>query len=340
MPTESPSRRFVVWSAAITATVAILVLAGWWFRIGPLVRLAPHYPPVRFNTALGLLGAAAGLWGIALGRRSMLILGGGVALVVGGASLVESIAGTSLGVDRLVIRDTAWIEVVSPVPPGMAAASGLILALIGAALVVLCLDRWNRLATMMAGTMGTIVIGLSVATLISQVTGVLSDSIRSGTGTNIGLHAALAFSLVGLAVVRYSWGQADLAALLPDWLPVAAGVALLGLAVILVLALSGGDDSTAAASAAQDPSPAIIVPPTLAGSGRATAAVPPDAPPATAVIEDAVLAAEPADASPAGVSGSGSGSAIEAGSGAGSGSAVKKKRRPKATWNPDELFLK
>ena len=228
MSTESPSsRRFVVWSAAITATVAILVLAGWWFRIAPLVRLAPLYPPVRFNTALGLLGAAAGLWGIALGRRSMLIIGGGVALMIGGASLVESIAGTSLGVARLVMRDTAWIEVLSPVPPGMSAASGLILTLIGAALVVLWLDRWHRLATMMAGTMGTIVIGLSVAILISQMTGVLSDSTRLGTSTDIGPHAALAFSVVGMAVVRYSWGQGDLAALLPDWLPVAAGAGVL-----------------------------------------------------------------------------------------------------------------
>ncbi len=226
MVSEVRARRLTAWAAGLIGATALLVLAGWLFRVSILVRLVPSLPPVRFNLALGLLGAAVGLWGIARNRRSLLMAGGTVAFVIGVASLVEYALGTGIAVDRLIVGDIAWATIGAPFPPRMPAAAALKVTLIGVAFFAVYLDQWNRLAASVAGTMGTIIAGVSAVALLSQATGVLSDTIRVSGDIASGIQGTVAFVLIGLTITFHSWRQADLAAVLPDWLPHAAATSM------------------------------------------------------------------------------------------------------------------
>jgi hypothetical protein len=60
-------RMIARWTAVACATIGGLVALGWALGVVELVSIVAGYPPVHMNTAVALLAAGAGAYGIAEG---------------------------------------------------------------------------------------------------------------------------------------------------------------------------------------------------------------------------------------------------------------------------------
>ena len=87
------ARTIARWGAVTCAVIGGLVALGWVLGVVELVSVVPGYPPLHLNGAVALLAAGAGLYGIAEARRGWLLAGALVTLVIGGLTLVEYMAG-------------------------------------------------------------------------------------------------------------------------------------------------------------------------------------------------------------------------------------------------------
>ncbi len=241
---DGPRARSVArWAALVCAVIGILVSLGWMLRLVELVNVVQGYPPMYLNAALALLGAAAGLFGIAEQRHGWLLTGAIVTLGIGGLTLLQYVAGTDLGIDRLLVGDPTPFQIHREYPGRMAASTALAFVLVGAAFLTLLYARAEEASCGIVGTVGLTLLALSVVTLLSYGTGVLSD-LRFGAVTGVSIASAVGFIGVGVTLVAVAWAGAT-PALVPAWLPLAAGVATLCTTLVLTRAVSNQEEGRA-----------------------------------------------------------------------------------------------
>ena len=125
--------------AVVAASLGAIGMLGWALGLEGVLALMP----MKFNTALALTAAGAGLLASTIrGRRARVVarIGAAIALAIGLFVLLQIAAGVSLGVDEMFVSDPA------PAPgrsPGRMAAHTA-LACAGAGLAVLIFDpRWR-----------------------------------------------------------------------------------------------------------------------------------------------------------------------------------------------------
>lgn len=249
--------------AGLVFGIAALVLLGWLFGLPVLVRIAPTYPLMFPPLALGLMGAAAGLYGIAAQRPRMVSAGAATAFLIGAVTLLEYVAGVNLGLDTLLLPGGSLRAGTTPFPGRMPALSALSLVLAGTALLGLHLPTWKTDGFVLTGTLGAILAALSITLLLAYATGVLSN-LRTGVVAGLSIPSCLAFGLLGSGLVAISWRRHDSVALLPDWVPYGAGIAMLITSVVIWRAL----ESAEAAAGFHSDLPLII-----AGLGVAVSAL-------------------------------------------------------------------
>lgn len=216
-----------------------MVALGWLFGLVELVSIVQGYPPTHMNAALAMLAAGAGLYGIAEGRRSWLLTGALVTLVIGGLTLLEYVATVDLGIDRLLVADPSVFELHAQYSGRMAASSALAFMLVGAAFLTVLYARAEE-GRGIVGTVGLTLLALSVVTLLSYTTGVLSD-LRFGAITGVAIPSTVGFLGVGASLVALAWAQTR-ATLVPSWVPLAAGVATLCTTLVLTRAVTSQEE--------------------------------------------------------------------------------------------------
>jgi PAS domain S-box-containing protein len=148
--------------AGISAAVAATIILGWYARLPSLLRLAPSYGAVQFNTALCVLLGAGALAALVQRRmRTSCVLSVAVFLFAG-VTFGEHFAGWSAGIDGmgwyLGVSNAMmgqYAELVRGEPGRMAPNSALALALAGLALVSVSVRRMNR-ARLVAGAVGAL----------------------------------------------------------------------------------------------------------------------------------------------------------------------------------------
>jgi PAS domain S-box-containing protein len=234
------ARRVVRWAAVVCVTFGGLVALGWMRDAVELVSVVDGYPPVHINAAVALLAAGAGLYGIAENRRGWLLAGALVTLLIGGLTFLEYVAGVDLGVDRLLLSDPSRFEIRPEYSGRMAASTALAFTLVGAAFLTLLYARAEEASRGIVGTVGLTLLALSVVTLLSYSTGVLSD-LRFGAVTGVAIPTAIAFLGIGTSLIIGTWEQ-NRPALLPAWMPLAAGVATLCTTLILTRAVTSQEE--------------------------------------------------------------------------------------------------
>lgn len=93
-------------TAWIVTTIGCLVVVGWLFNIELLQRLVPGFPTMKFNTALGFVFAGVGLLSIkrrpTVARVTAIFI-----LLIGLFTLAEYIFGWNLGIDQLLVKESA-----------------------------------------------------------------------------------------------------------------------------------------------------------------------------------------------------------------------------------------
>jgi PAS domain S-box-containing protein len=236
--------RHARWTAALLGVIGVLILVGWLAGIPFLIQVIPTYPPAQVNGALGLLGLAVALWAFAHRHRWLMAGGALVAAALGGAALVEYTLSVDLGIDQLLVREPASFSLADGAPGRMVATSAMLLFLGGAVLFALPFMRPRSVADSVLGTVGMITGAIAGITLFSYASGLLSN-LRFGTITGMGIPMVVAFIAVGAAFVACSWATEGLDRGLPEWLPIAAGLAGLCTTAVVWRALGAERDAAA-----------------------------------------------------------------------------------------------
>lgn len=224
----SPRSVGALLAAASGASVAVLgglVVAGWLTVALALIQVLPGFPPMQYNTALGFMISGAALLAAALDLRRPTAMLGGLAAIIGLATLFEYVFQSDLGIDELLVETYLFTGV--PNPGRMAPNSALALSLVGLALVALARKHESRSWYFWPALLGSIVIALGTAALVGYAAGI-PGAYSLGRFMPMSVHAALAFSLLGGGVVGLAWNAAkgDAEDPLP-WLPELATVAVL-----------------------------------------------------------------------------------------------------------------
>ncbi|NCI47980.1 PAS domain S-box protein [Sediminibacterium soli] len=179
---------------AVTLALSLLVIAGWIWRIDFLLRIYPGQVSMKFNSALGLLFAAAATWLLATGahngRRRLiaywLVL---FMCLIGAVTLWEYISGSDVGIDELVVTDTSFERLIHP--------GGRMSLLAAVQFVVLgtCLFCWNRCATAIYQFTCLSLIGF-ISSLMLVGVNFINDAPHM---LKMALHLSLGFILLSMA---------------------------------------------------------------------------------------------------------------------------------------------
>lgn len=110
--------------AAVALGLSVLVMLGWLFHVGPLLRLDDRASSIKVLTAFGLAVLAGGQLATRRPLRAALF---GMAALVGGAALLERTTGAGLGIDELVVHDWTTPAQLYPGRPALTTALCLLL---------------------------------------------------------------------------------------------------------------------------------------------------------------------------------------------------------------------
>jgi PAS domain S-box-containing protein len=212
-------------SGASVAALGGLVVAGWLTVAVALIQVLPGFPPMQYNTALGFMICGAALLAAALDLRRPTALLGGLAAMIGLATVFEYLLHTDLGIDDFLV-ETYLLTGVSD-PGRMAPNSTLALSLIGLALLGLSVRPRGSGWEVLPPLLGSIVIAIGTAALVGYAAGI-PGAYCWGNFNGMAVHTAIGFILLGGGIVGLAWNQAQRDTReAPTWLPVLASVSVL-----------------------------------------------------------------------------------------------------------------
>jgi PAS domain S-box-containing protein len=215
-----------------------LVVAGWLTVAVALIQVFPGMPPMQYNTALGFMICGAAMLAATLDLRRPTGLLGGLAALIGLATLFESLFQSNLGIDDLLVQ--AYVLTGVSDPGRMAPNSALAMSLVGLALLVLAWRPASRSWHLWPALFGSIVVALGTAALVGYVAD-LSRAYGWGNFNPMALHSAIGFTLLGGGIVGLAWNSAhSQAGETPEWLPGLSAIAVVTVTLCMWYALSGG----------------------------------------------------------------------------------------------------
>lgn len=233
-------------SGASVAVLGGLVVAGWLTVAVTLIQVLPGLPPMQYNTALGFMICGAALLAATLDLRRPTALLGGLAAVIGLATLLENLLQSNLGIDDLLVETYIFTGVSDP--GRMAPNSALALGLSGLALLVLAWRPPSRSWHRWPALFGSIVVALGTAALVGYAADV-PHAYGWGNFNRMALHSAVGFSLLGGGIVGLAWNKAQSeSGETPTWLPGLSAIAVISVTAFIWYALSrgGGRESAVA----------------------------------------------------------------------------------------------
>ncbi|MEO5824919.1 MAG: ATP-binding protein [Gemmatimonadales bacterium] len=217
--------RHVRAAAVIAAVISVGTLIGHLINEAPPLQFVAGYPVTHVNTAIALLAASAALFGVLTGRRVIGVGGAMIALMVGGATVLQYLTDIDFAIDRLVMEPFGADD--AAIYPGrMPAASALSVLMLGTAMLELTVRRPRPGARQVAGILGGMAATLAFAVLFSYATDVLGE-LRFGYVTAMSIPAAICTALLGGALVLIGWDRTSGLSVFPKWVPVAAGSSVL-----------------------------------------------------------------------------------------------------------------
>ena len=187
-------------AALAVLAIGVLVVLGWVFDLAVLKQILPGYVSMKFNTAVGLvfLGGSLGLLscpapaGRSRGWARCFALG---ALLLGVASLMESVLQVNLGIDQLFFQEPP--RQVGTLSPGrMAPATAVSFLLAGAALLLAATHRRAKLSHGVA----LVLILVGWVSLLTYVHGA-PNLLGFGHYAQLAPHTAVAIILLGAGLL-------------------------------------------------------------------------------------------------------------------------------------------
>ncbi|HTE51260.1 MAG TPA: PAS domain S-box protein [Kofleriaceae bacterium] len=215
-PREILRLRVVVRALGLApALIGLLVLLGWWLDLAALKSIVPGLVTMKANTAAGILSCGVSLALLSAARidrptRYLVAAAALVAVALGASTLSEYLVGWDLGIDQMVLADTA--STIRTSHPGrMSPISCLCFVLVGAALLTAAQTRFERLQQPIIAGLGASVAFIGGLALLGYwLDSGFSYQLWSYTGTAV--HTAIGFVLLGAGLLvlvrskgRLSW---------------------------------------------------------------------------------------------------------------------------------------
>jgi signal transduction histidine kinase/CheY-like chemotaxis protein/HPt (histidine-containing phosphotransfer) domain-containing protein len=182
-------------TGALAASLGLLVLSGWLLDIAALKGLLRGAVEMKANTAVGLIVAGVAL--VLSGgrpprrRQGLALLLALLLIALGLGTLVQYLFGWQLGIDEVLFRDAA--TGFDSAPGRMSPYSALVFAAIGLALAALPLARLRGIVW----AMSSVVVLIGVVSLLGYAWD-LVEVLHNGNGPAVAVHAAFAFTLLGI----------------------------------------------------------------------------------------------------------------------------------------------
>ncbi len=184
----------------IVILLGVLVLVGWYLGNASITAIVPGKATMKANTALCfVLSGLALLLRVAAGRsaRFTIVVLAGLAGLIGGLTLLESLSHVSFGIDQLLFADPA-----SPIKPGR-------MAYITSINFILCAvslgfaDMQQRWARRLSNGAAFVVLGASYASIVAYLFGVpmLYGGSLDVSNVSMAIHTGAGFLLVSLGIL-------------------------------------------------------------------------------------------------------------------------------------------
>jgi PAS domain S-box-containing protein len=241
LPRRSWLERVSLLLAGLLVLFGTVTLLGWWLHVDEVLRLSTNLAPMKgnlapmkANSALGFVLLGAVLFAIAAGSRKLALLAL-VPALIGLATLFETITGTNLLIDELLVRDHLLID--TDQPGRMSALVAACLVLSGLSLAWRAFDRAVEARLFAEAVTGSILSAAGFSTLLGYVAN-LPAVYNWGTTTATPPVAAACLLLVGSALIVLAWRSSIRSeGGPPSWAPMPAVIGCLTLTVILWVGL-------------------------------------------------------------------------------------------------------
>jgi hypothetical protein len=181
--------------------LGLIVILGWLLQIRVLIELPPGASSMKFNTALGLVLAAAALPGFSK-RASVTAVVGLFLLLLGALTIMDHVGVRRTRLDEILVRD--WIANDTPGRMGMNSATCFVV--LGTAYLSVAIGRTSIGLTALLAAVG--ILSISLAALLGYATG-LELVYRWGGASRMSLHTAIAFLLMGAGLLAVGWDRIE-----------------------------------------------------------------------------------------------------------------------------------
>ena len=187
-----------------SVAAGIAVMIGWYEHWTAVIQIAPSFPPMQFNTALGFVFCGAGFL-LLMTRRAAFTpwLGGGAAFL-GILTLIQYISGKDFGIDQFFIK--AYVVTATSSPGRMSPLTAICFCLIGGALILSGLGRSRARLTVM-GLFTCIASTITLVAVSGYAFG-LETAYGWGTYMRMAMHTAPTFFLLSAGMLVWAWQQA------------------------------------------------------------------------------------------------------------------------------------
>jgi signal transduction histidine kinase/DNA-binding response OmpR family regulator len=231
-PESILTRRLLLFSRAaayFAITVGLTVITGWYAHWTVVIQIAPSFPPMQYNTALGFVLCGSGSALLMSGRSRIASWLGGGAASLGLLTFFEYVSGKNFGIDQFFVRSGVLTATFSP--GRMSPLTAICFIFIGTALAISNAGRSKGRWTAM-GLFTCIAATITCVAMIGYLFGI---EIASGWGnyTRMAMHTAPTFFILSAGLLVWTWQQAlrnDFSFI--RWLPASSAVTLMAMIAI------------------------------------------------------------------------------------------------------------
>lgn len=214
--------------------VSFTTLLGWWLHLDEFLQPFGELTAMPLNAALGFASLGVALLAIEAGRRAG-VATASLALVLGGLTMFQHLAGRDLGIDEAFGSARHLATTAFPGRPSVATA----LLLMAASLVLLWRlnHRAARLRAQAEAGVGSVLAATGLSTLFAHGTD-LPDVYAWGSSVPTSPTSAVALVILGCALVALAWREnVNEDGNAPAWSPLPVVVVCLSITVVLWIGL-------------------------------------------------------------------------------------------------------
>jgi two-component system sensor histidine kinase/response regulator len=221
-------------SGAWGVAIGLLVIFGWYAHSMVILQVFTNLPPMKYNTAVGLLLSGMGVFLLPFGRARWTSFLGGIVCLLGFGTVAEYILHKDLGIDQFLLADT--ITSATPFPGRMSPLAASCFMFFGCALTATADAEFSRRKLTIIAILACVVIVTVSVALLGYPFGI-DTAYGWGTYTRMALHTAASFFILSAGLIVWVRHLADRINFnFVRWLPVTSSLTLMVMVAIVAMA--------------------------------------------------------------------------------------------------------